>query len=221
MRYCNSCKVTVTGARERCPLCQNLLSGEPEPETEVFPQLKAPRYSRMLLYKLVHLAAITAMVVCLAVNWMFPGPGWWSLFACAGILSAWVTTVVGISQRRNIIKNITWQLFLISALTVVMDSVTGWRGWSLDYVLPCLCVAAMASMLVLSLAMHLPSNEYLVNLILAAVYGILPIIFLLTDLVNIVYPSVICVALSVILVASLWIFEGKSMRRELKKKFHL
>lgn len=221
MRYCNSCKVTVTGAKERCPLCQNLLAGEPEPETEVYPQLPAPRYSRLLLYKWVNLAAVAAMVVCLAVNWLFPGPGWWSLFACVGILSVWITTMVGISQRRNIIKNISWQLFLISALTVALDLMIGWQGWSLDYVLPCLCVAAMASMLVLSMAMRLPPNEYLVNLIFAAVYGVLPVIFLLTNLLKVRYPSVICVALSVIIAASLWIFEGKSMRRELKKKFHL
>lgn len=221
MRYCSSCKVTVTGAKERCPLCHNPLSGEPAPETEVYPQLPPPRYSLHLLNKLVSLSAVVAIVVCLAVNWMFPSSGWWSLFASAGIISVWITTAVGISQRRNIIKNITWQLFLLSAFTVLMDLLVGWRGWSLDYVLPCLCVASMASMIVLSLAMHMPPNEYLFNLVLAAVYGVVPVIFLVTGLVNVIYPSIICAACSVIIVASLCIFEGGSIQRELKKKFHI
>ena len=39
MRYCSSCRVTVTGVRARCPLCQNLLTGDIAPETEVFPRL--------------------------------------------------------------------------------------------------------------------------------------------------------------------------------------
>lgn len=221
MRYCSSCQVTVTGARMRCPLCQNLLTGDIAPETEVFPRLPAPRYSRQLLYKLISLAAIVSMVVCAAVNWMLPEHGAWAVFACVGILGAWVTTAVGISQRRNIIKNITWLLFLISALTILLDRMIGWLGWSLDYVLPCLCVASMASMIVLSLAMHIPPNEYLVNLVLASAYGVVPLIFVLTDVVRVIYPSVICVAVSVIIVAWLWIFEGKGIRRELKKKLHL
>lgn len=221
MRYCSSCRVTVTGVRARCPLCQNLLTGNIAPETEVFPRLPAPRYSRQLLYKLVNLAAVVSMVVCLAVNWMLPEQGAWSVFACAGILAAWVTTAVGISQRRNIIKNITWLLFLISLLTILLDRMIGWLGWSLDYVFPCLCVASMASMIVLSLAMHIPPNEYLVNLVLASAYGVVPLVFVLTDTVGVIYPSVICVAVSVIIVAWLWIFEGKGIRRELKKKLHL
>lgn len=221
MRYCSSCQVTVTGARARCPLCQNLLTGDIAPETEVFPRLPAPRYSRQLLYKLINLTAIVSMVICLAVNWMLPEQGAWSIFACVGILGAWVTTAVGVSQRRNIIKSITWVLFLISALTILLDRMSGWLGWSLDYVFPCLCVASMASMIVLSLAMHIPPNEYLVNLVLASAYGVVPLIFVLTDVVGVIYPSVICVAVSVIIVAWLWIFEGKGIRRELKKKLHL
>ena len=221
MRYCNSCKVTVTGDKKRCPLCRNLLSGTAKPDTDVFPTLPPPRYSRHLLYKLVTLTAISAIVICFAVNWMVPSQGWWAVFASVGILAAWLTTMVGIAKRRNIIKNITWQMFLLSGLLVLLDFTYRWRGWSVDFVLPCLCLASMASVLTISLAMHIPPREYLINLLLMAVYGLVPLILLLTDVVRIIYPSVICVACSVILVAGSLIFEGRNVRREARKKFHL
>lgn len=221
MRHCGSCGVSVTGDGERCPLCRNLLSGTPSPETEVFPKLPPTRYRRHLLYKLTTAAAVTAVVVCVAINWMFPGPGWWSILAAAGIFSGWFVMMVGISQRRNLVKNVTWQLFIVSALTILLDLLSNWHGWSVDYVLPCLCVFSMGALITLAMVMHLPPNEYLFNLTLAGIYSLLPAVLLLTDKVSVAYPSVISAACGVILLAFIWIFSGRKAGKELTKKFHL
>ena len=47
---------------------------------------------------------------------------------------------------RNIPKNMIYQVVILSLLAVVWDRFTGWHGWSLDYVIPILCVTAMVSM---------------------------------------------------------------------------
>lgn len=221
MRHCDSCDITVTGDSERCPLCRNLLSGSPDPGSRVFPALPPPRYKRHLLYKLTSAAAIAASVICIAVNRMIPHSGNWALLACAGIAGLWFAAMVGIAQRRNLIRNITWQLFILSGICVLLDQISGRYGWSVDYVLPCLCVGSMASMIVLAAVLRLPSNEYLFNLTLTGIFSLLPALLIFFGAVVTDWPSVICTACAVILLAFIWIFGGRKAGRELVKKFHL
>ena len=145
----------------------------------------------------------------------------WCWFVIGGVVCAWITASVGIVKRRNVLKNISWQVVLVSLLAVGWDYCTTWRGWSLDYAIPGICFAAMVAMTFFSKLTKLPVEEYLVYLILCALYSLLPLIFLLTGSLRVVYPSAICVALSVISAAAILIFEWQNAREELRKKFHL
>lgn len=221
MQYCEKCKAHILGAKQACPLCQGELSGTPEPETEVYPQVPDPKYSAGFLLRLIGFAAVVAIVVSFTVNWLVPTQVMWCWFVGGGVTCAWITASVGIVKRRNVLKNISWQVILVSLLAVGWDYFTHWRGWSLDYVIPFTCIAAMLAMAVFSVVTKLPVEEYLIYLILCAVYSLLPLVFLLTGLLRVIYPSAICVALSVIAAAAMVIFGWKNTREELKKKFHL
>ena len=43
---------------------------------------------------------------------------------------------VAYTKRRNILKNEMWQLLLVTVLSIIWDHLTGWRGWSLDFIFP-------------------------------------------------------------------------------------
>lgn len=219
MQYCRKCKVSVVGNKACCPLCQGELTGEPS--EEVYPEIARPKISSEFLLKLISFVAITAIVVCFAVNYMIPTEVRWSLISAAGILCAWLTTSVGIVYRKRVLKNITWQLFLITALSVLWDRFTGWRGWSLDFVLPCGCVASMISIFIIAKVLKMKAGEYVLYMIIGGIYGMLPFICLLFGMIHIVYPSVICTGISVIFIAALFIFRGKTTRDEMEKRFHL
>lgn len=221
MQYCEKCRVSVLGAKQVCPLCQGELTGEPQPQLEPYPPIPTLSYSIGFLLRLISFTAIVSIIVSFTVNLLFPSRVMWCWFVAGGVVCAWITTSVGIIKRKNVLKNISWQLFLLSALAVGWDLATTWRGWSLDYVIPSACMAAMASILIFSKAAKLPAEEYLTYLITDAVYGIVPAVFLLTGLVRVVYPSAICVACSLIYIAAMILFDGKRLKAELQKKFHL
>ena len=42
MLYCPLCQVKVAGEKRCCPLCKGQLTGTPEPESEIFPQVVPP-----------------------------------------------------------------------------------------------------------------------------------------------------------------------------------
>lgn len=220
MLYCPNCKIQVSGAPRRCPLCQGDLTGKPQPDQALFPPA-APQREDSHFFRWMAFFAIAAAVVCVAVNLMVPSHAWWSLFVVAGIGCACVSVWVGVLKKANLLKNIIWQLLIVSVCAVLWDAFTHWHGWSIEYVFPITCLVAMIAMAVVARVTRTPASEYLIYLVLDAFFGVIPVIFLLTGILKVTYPSVICVGGSVISILALLCFQGENMRRELHKKLHL
>lgn len=202
-----------------CPLCQGELTGTPEKEP--FPYCAEPKFGMDLLIRIITFIAISAAVICIATDYMLTDGFSWSIISVGGIFCAWLTTIVGIAYRKRVLKNITWQLFLVTALAVIWDRFTGWRGWSLDFVLPCACICSTVSVFIIAKVLKMNAGEYLFYLIIGGIYGLLPMVCLLGGLVKIRLPSVICTGLSLIFITALIIFRGRSTKAEIERRFHL
>ena len=109
----------------------------------------------------------------------------------------------------------------VSVLGFGWDLLIGWRGWSLNFVIPIACSVALLSLAIIARVMKLPPGDYIVYLIVDIVFGIAPLVFYLTGLVSIALPSIICISLSVLTLSALIVFEGKHMLQELTKRFHV
>ena len=195
MQQCRKCRVNVDGDKGRCPLCQGELTGERE--RDMFPRIAEPRFGSEFLIKLISFIAISAIVICAATDYLLSGRLSWSVICIAGVICAWLTT------------------------SVLWDRFTGWRGWSLDFVLPCACVCATVSIFIIAKVLKMKSGEYILYLIIGGFYGLLPLICLFAGLVKINYPSVICAVISVIFMAALFLFRGRSTTPEIERRFHL
>ncbi|MBC8545891.1 hypothetical protein H8711_02915 [Clostridiaceae bacterium NSJ-31] len=221
MLYCKKCKLSVTGAPRRCPLCQGDLTGVPEPDAAVFPTVPPAAHPHRRLIHLIQFVTAAVAVVCVTINLCLPSGGWWSLFVLAGIASLWLSFALLMKKRGNLPKTILWQVTLISVLAVVWDWFTGFHGWSIDYVIPILCTCAMAAMGTIARIRKLRIGDYIIYLVLDSFLGILPLVLILTGAVHVIYPSAICVGASLLSLSALFIFEGKAMRAELLRRLHL
>lgn len=219
MQECPKCRVRVAGNKECCPLCQGELAGEPS--RDPYLQLKQGKLTRHVFLRIVSFSAVVLIILSLALNMMIVPEVWWSLLAVAAIVCLWVTVSIGISYRKKLFKNLTFQLFFITIAAVLWDVSVGWKGWSLDYVLPITCIAYMVSIWVISRFITGPRNSYIIYLLIDCIYGMVPIIFVLTGVLSLPYLSVCCVALSLISLCALLFFEGKALREEVQKKLHL
>lgn len=220
MLHCNKCNVNVTGAPERCPLCGSELTGVPDPEGGQFVPLPNRARERYLVLKIITMAALSSIIVSMAVDYMLGRRISWSLFVLGGSVCAWIFTVIGWRKRKQLAKNIFLQTTIVSLAGILWDTGTGWHGWSIDFVIPCACVAAILAIGTLAVVLSLESSDYMIYLLIVSVYGLVPLILLLTDQVNIMYPSVVCVALSLLTVVGLLVFFRRNAVEELQKKFH-
>jgi len=226
MKTCEKCTVSVSGNFEKCPLCQNTLTGETKKhnehnEYETFPFIPLAIHKHNLLFRLLILCSVALVIISFIINWMLPKSGLWSLFVVAGVICVWISLLIALRKRHNILKNLAYQVTIISILAVLWDISTGWRGWSVDYFIPIAFASVMAATSVIARILKMPTEVYMVYSILLILYGIIPVIFVLSGLSVIVYPSLICVAGSLLSLAALIIFEGRNMIEELKRRLHL
>lgn len=221
MLYCEKCNVKIEGYRTECPLCQNILNQSDDCSEEIFPIVLTTFHAHKLYFKLLIFASIIGVVGALGVNILLPQTGFWSLLVLLGVGYIWIAVAVAIRKKNNIVKNIFYQGTMILLAAILFDIFFGLDGISIDYILPCLCVGMMASITILAKVMKLPIGQFFTYLIIICLFGIVPSIFILTNIVKVLYPSVICVGCSIISLSALFLFEGSNIMVELKRRFHL
>ena len=221
MKYCRHCKVYIREDRDRCTLCENVLEEEAEGESEdVFPEI-APFYESHLALKIMIFISIVAIVVSFGIKMIFPSDINWPMLFMFVVISIWGGLVIIIQKRYHIPKKILWQVIILSILAVFWDYQTGWRGWSLDYVIPIACVSAMVIMYITAKIMNLSMNDYITYAFLDGIFGIIPVVFIIFDLVDVVYPSIMSIGFSIISLSAIFIFQGKEIKMEMNKRMHI
>ncbi len=214
--------MSIKGNRNKCPLCGNILPGDDDADVqvEIYPEIP-PAYERHLAMRIMVFISIVTIVASFVVYKILPSEVNWPMFVVLGLISMWLSLIVVKRKRHNITKNIMWQVILVSLLSVIWDWRTGSRGWSLDYVIPILCVAAMFVMYVTAKVMKLRIRDYIAYFLLDGLFGIIPIMFIIFDLVNVWYPSAVCVGMSIIFLSAILIFQGENIKNELDKRMHI
>jgi len=220
MLRCPYCRVNIAGVKHCCPLCGGVLEGKGEPETEVFPELETPKIRKLAL-RVLAILCVSVTAVCVLINMAVSAVIWWSLFVAAGSLCAFLTAAVGVAYRRDIIQNIGWQTVLISFMSILWDVGMGWQGWSLDFVLPCICVSGMLMMLLLKVALKLKIQSMVGAFGGVCILGIVPGILAAAGKVRVLLPSLICGGVSIVLLTVMAFFFGQTLKDELIRRFHM
>lgn len=221
MQYCDNCKVHLKGNQRVCPLCGGIVPDGDGNSEEEFPIIPTIYQEFNILIRTMVLISICAVVISFAVNVIFTKQSRWSLLVAAGVLCMWISLFIIIRKKNNIPKTIVWQVAVIGVLSVLWDRSMGWRGWSIDYVLPSVCVVAMIVMAISAKILKIGVRDLIIYFLVDAIFGFIPIIFLLFGGLHVLYPSVICVAASAISLSALIIFEGENIKAELNKRMHI
>lgn len=222
MQYCPLCQVKVIGSKRACPLCEGPLTGQPEPEREIFPQVVPPHRRARVARRIVTLCVIAVLVGCIQVESVWNPSSNWPLIVMAAALCSWLSVMLGISRRRMLMQNLTAQTLLFSVLSVLWDFGTGWRGWSITWVFPILFMGAIGVLLLLKLVLHVAMVDAVGWIGVLTVLGwLVPLVLLLTKTVNIMLPSILCCGVSFVTLVVLVLFFHRYMRQEAERRFHL
>lgn len=187
----------------------------------MYPDIPTLYVQHSLFFKILLFVSACAAILAVTINILLPDSGMWSVFVVAGLSCIWLLIFVAARKRHNMLKNVMYQAFLISLITIVWDLFMNWHGWSLTYVLPIVWICAMISVAILNKVLELHVFEQLIYVVMLIFFGITPLIFVLTKIVSNVYPSLVCIVGSVISLVALLIFKGESLKAEMNRRFHI
>lgn len=221
MKFCLKCQTSVKGDWVTCPLCSRELEIREHVEQEESAFIAPPlRFDREKARRDFMWAALGLIVLYFITAFIYDFQFFGFRYVIFGLLVTWVITFVLLRSKENFAKAIVNLLVLISAVSVFFDFYEGWMGWSVTFVIPILSIASLIAIVIGLQVIHMRLTDYILYLQLLAVLGLTPLLFLLMDWVAHPLPSILSVALSVIVFIPVFVRYRKLMVKELNKRLH-
>ncbi len=209
------------GDNKICPLCRTFLTDTGSGPTErVYPEIEVNLHKYNIIKRTFLFISVVVAATTAVTNYMTYTGVIWSAITISAIIYFWVIMAYSIRRNRNIASHILIQVVCISILSAIMDYATGYKGWSVNYVIPEIIMLANISVLILIIVNRMYWHTYVLNQIVIAVLGLIPGILYLCGLIEILIPTVVATAISFSVLVGMTIFGDKTIKSELKRRFH-
>jgi len=220
MGKCRNCNIEILDEAEFCPLCQTIL--EPTDELEnMYPNVRI-RMRRLKLFSRIYLfLAICVEAVLFGVNVLTESKIWWSAITGLVFLYFYMVlryAILGKSGYRSKV----FVLALLSVLcAVTIDFVIGYRGWSVDYVLP--VGILLVDVFILGCMYYNRRNwqSYIMWQILMILCSLIPAVLYLMELENNLWLAFLPLAVSFAIFLGTIMIGDRRARMELLRRFHI
>lgn len=221
MSRCKKCNVIILDDTDRCPLCKNVLESGDEPNVDAYPNAIGVNRRFRLLENILLFLSIVSGCLMVAINHITNPDVAWSLVAC--LILAYANAVLRMAilgKSGYMFKTLT--LVILAVLMLLgIDYLTGYRGWSLDYVLPLGILLIDLTLLILTLVNRRNWQSYMMAQILAILLSLIPVGLRLGGIIKFPYLVWIAFATSVFLFLGTLIIGDRRARTELKRRFHV
>lgn len=222
MKYCDKCKIQIKTNNSYCPLCQQVLSAEQEETVvEKYPEyISINRKVYPLTKRIIMFVTIVSMILLLVINLSSYNGKMWSLIPIGSIFYFWILISVGIFSRHNIAFRLAFLTSLLIGLLVLIDEASFQAGWSYNYLMPILLSVCNLAISTIILIKRIDYRDYIIYLLTIVLLSIAPIILVFTGIVTETWPSIVAFGLAITILLFIIFFFPKSIKDEIKKRFH-
>ncbi|MCK9537154.1 MAG: DUF6320 domain-containing protein [Bacilli bacterium] len=225
MKKCTECKVLVNTERKTCPLCFTLLRNLEAQSTQLtlYPKYRSKTVRYNIFFRILAFLSIVTVFVSVSINIINyrENRNFWSLIIVASLIYLWILFRSTIRGNGNIPRRLIIQMLTLSVLLYVIDRLSGYGRWSLDFVIPFLSMASLLSIIILLVGNTVKFQDYVSALFAAIIFGFIPFILWLFKIVSTLWPSLSAASLSFSTIIGMFIFAGGHIKEELKKRFHI
>lgn len=223
MKECLKCNIKVYSVRKTCPLCLTVLKTDEADYEKTFPTPNILPKKRSLFLRILEFLSVVAAITCVIVNIITyqKGGTLWSIIVVFNIAYFWLLIKSTFKKEGNVPIRLVFQTIAISLMVFVIDKVTGYTGWAVNYVIPFIASASLLSILLLSIGSRSRYINYFLHILTAIFLGFIPIILRLFKLVDVLWPSLAAACFSFVTILGLIIIGDKETKEEIKKRFHI
>lgn len=224
MKYCDQCHIEISTEHEYCPLCHQVLKGDNKGHVDdLYPSALPPRREVLpLTRKIISFIMLISIMILAIINLLTSPMQWWSLIPIGSILYGWMIVRVGILSKSNIAMKLVFLTAVLIIILNVIDRLVGEEsGWALNYVTPFALIACSVAISMIIWIKRINYRDYYFYLITILFFGIVPFILYLFHVINVLWPSVVSISVVLFILLFIIFFFPKTIKEEMKKRFHI
>lgn len=224
MNKCKKCQVEIVDSSMVCPLCKHVLEidRQEEEKASMYPEVVQQKKVLKLIERIYILVAILCESILVAVNYFTYHGVKWSLICGGAFLYLLITLRYSIDNPNAGIRiKILTQSVGFALLALLCDYSIGYRGWSVEYAIPCLIIVMNIAIVILMLV----HGDYWQSFIMLQFFmifasGVL-LVLIFAGIVQHPILSVIAMGISCFLLGLSFVLGDRKVINELKRKFHV
>lgn len=222
MRECKKCRVEILDDTAVCPLCSSVLerSGEEEQGAR-YPDVKSVSKKLSFIVRLYSFLAIVSEAALIVINYLYFHGVWWSAVTGICILYFYITLKYSLQKNRGYQTVIVIQVIGAVLLVIAADYIVGYRGWSVNYVLPGAILLLNGTIVTLMIVNASNWQSYILMQILTVVASVVCMILWRFGVITKPLSALAALAVSLCLLLGTLIFGDRKAKAELKRRFHV
>ena len=186
----------------------------------LYPKKLSSKKSNLLIKILLGVSVLIVYILIL-INQLTTPNIHWAAIVNAGIIYTWVTVIYSINKRTNIAGHVMIQAIAISILTMYIDYILGFKGWSLEISIPIIIMMANMTMLVLTIVSHRKYVRYAIYQLVICIYSLLPIYFMKENMINNLVLSYVAIGISILNFILTIFLSARDVKEAIIRKFHM
>jgi hypothetical protein len=212
-----------------CPLCSTVLEhkdnlGKPEEtliKPAMYPNVREVTRTLNFIIKLYIFLAIVLELVLIIINYFTYRGFRWSEISGIAILYFYMTLRYSIQKNTGLKRVITMQVVFGALFTVCIDFIIGYRGWSVDFVIPSAILMLDLAIVILMLINIENWQSYILLQMMNVIFSIIIVILWKVGIIHFPILTIIAAGISVIFFIGTLIFGDRKAKNELKRRFHV
>lgn len=220
MGKCHNCRLEVLDVTDQCPLCHSVLEFTEELE-EMYPDVRHTMRCLLLISRIYLFCSILTGAVLLWLDIALGDGLSWSLVVILGLLYLYFVLRYAILGTASHKSKVVVLVLLAVLCAVGIDFATGYRGWSVDYVIPGGILLVDAGILLGMCINHRNWQSYMMAQLLMVLLSAIPLGLYGAGLERNPYLAFLPAAVSAAILLGTVIIGGDRARNELKRRFHI
>ena len=219
MAECVNCKIEVLDETELCPLCRSILRPT-EAVENMYPDVRVKMHKCKLIANIYLFCALCAQAALVTLNILLRWKIWWSIVIGLALGYVYLVlryAVLGKSGYRS-------KIFLLSLVAVLAavaaDMAIGYRGWSVEYVLPAGIAAVDLAIGGCMIFNRRSWQSYMLWQLWMALLSFIPVHLFLVQRMHSPLLAFLPLILSCALFFGTLIIGDRRARTELRRRFH-
>ena len=220
MSRCKQCNVEILDETERCPLCHSVLEKTVEVEN-MYPNVRTMTRRLALLSRIYLFVAILVEALLIYLNVLSDSEMFWSAIPGLAMLYGYLVLRYAILGKSGYKGKIIVLTLIAILMVVAIDFVVGYRGWSVNYALPCAILLVDAGILILMCINRRNWQSYMMWQIFMILCSVVPLVLYAVGIVTAPLLALLAFAFSTALFLGTLIIGDRRARTELRRRFHV